>query len=151
MSEAPHPSARELPAVANVLLRVALSSAYLSAVADRFGLWGPPGSPNVAWGSFASFTEFTGLLLGFAPASLVPALAWAATVAEVIIALGLLSGLQLRRFAFASAGLLTSFALSMTISLGPESAFTYSVWTAAAASLVLASRPQALPNPAPRA
>ena len=29
-------------------LRIALSASYLSAVADRFGAWGGPGSPGVA-------------------------------------------------------------------------------------------------------
>ena len=31
-------------------LRVALAAGFLSAVADRFGLWGMPGTPGVAWG-----------------------------------------------------------------------------------------------------
>ena len=35
------------PAV-TVYLRIALGAAFLSAVADRVGLWGPFGTPNVA-------------------------------------------------------------------------------------------------------
>jgi hypothetical protein len=30
------------------------AAGFLSAVADRFGLWGPPGAPNVAWGGVAA-------------------------------------------------------------------------------------------------
>jgi hypothetical protein len=29
-------------------------------VADRFGLWGPYGAKNVAWGDFAHFVESRG-------------------------------------------------------------------------------------------
>ncbi len=31
-----------------VLLRVALGVTFLTAVTDRFGLWGPPGTNNVS-------------------------------------------------------------------------------------------------------
>ena len=124
--------------LAMILLRVSLGLAFLSAVADRFGMWGPPGTPNVAWGTFASFLEFTGLLLGFLPPALVKVCGWSATVLEVVLGLLLLVGWQLRWVALASAGLLFSFALFMTISLGLEPAFSYSVWTAAAAAFLLA-------------
>src|SRR5947209_12295890 len=35
----------------SVFLRLALGVTFLAAVSDRFGMWGPPGSPNVAWGN----------------------------------------------------------------------------------------------------
>lgn len=125
--------------VATVALRLALAGSFLSAVADRFGLWGPPGAPNVAWGTFEAFTAYTALLLPFLPAAIIPAVGWIATVAEVVLAIGLISGAALRWFAAASALLLLTFALAMTVSLGVEPAFSYSVWTAAAAALLLAS------------
>jgi hypothetical protein len=34
-----------------VLLRVALGATFLTAVTDRFGVWGAPGAPQVAWGA----------------------------------------------------------------------------------------------------
>ncbi len=37
-----------------VFLRVALGIIFLTAVTDRFGLWGPPGTNNVSWGNFES-------------------------------------------------------------------------------------------------
>src|SRR5689334_17930898 len=46
------------------LLRVALAFSFLSAVADRFGLWGQFGS-GVAWGDFERFTAYTAQLLWF--------------------------------------------------------------------------------------
>lgn len=125
--------------IAATTLRVALALSFLSAVADRFGLWGPPGSPNVAWGTFDSFVEYTGLLLPFLPAATIPFFGWVATISEVVLAIALLSGFYVRWFALASGLLLLSFALSMTFALGLEPAFSYSVWTASASAFLLAS------------
>jgi hypothetical protein len=58
------------------IVRIAVAAGFLSAVADRFGLWGPPGSPLAAWGDFAHFTSYTAKLLFFLPHSLVPLFAW---------------------------------------------------------------------------
>lgn len=126
-------------AVAAFALRIALAAAFLSAVADRFGLWGPAGTPGVAWGSFAPFLAYTGELLWYLPAELIPVAGWTATVLEVVLAVGLLVGVGLRRFAFASGILLAIFAIAMTIALGPEPPLSYSVWTAAAGAFLLAS------------
>lgn len=128
---------RFLP-IASMALRIALGLAFLSAVADRFGLWGAPGSPNVAWGDFNSFLEYTGRLLWFLRPTMVAASGWVATVLEIVFAIGLLSGYYVRWFALASSLLLLAFAISMTIALGPEPAFSYSVWTAAASAFLLA-------------
>ncbi len=125
--------------IAAFAVRVALASAFLSAVADRFGLWGPPGSPNVAWGTFAAFLEYTQLLDWFVPAPLVVVLGWLATLLEVVLAVGLLSGYRLRWFAMSSGLLLLAFAVSMTAALGGEPAFTYSVWTASSSAFLLAT------------
>ena len=43
----------------SVFLRCALGLGFLSAVADRFGLWGAFGQPNVEWGNFSRFLEYT--------------------------------------------------------------------------------------------
>ncbi|GEM33718.1 hypothetical protein NN3_47250 [Nocardia neocaledoniensis NBRC 108232] len=42
-------------AAATLFTRAALGAGFLSAVADRFGLWGDPGTSNVAWTGTASF------------------------------------------------------------------------------------------------
>ena len=124
---------------AALFLRLALAAGFLSAVADRFGLWGPPGAPGVAWGKFDPFLAYTGQLLWFLPASWVSAAGWAATVLEVVLAVGLLAGIRLREVALASGVLLLSFALTMTVALGAEPALSYSVWTAAGGAFLLAS------------
>jgi uncharacterized membrane protein YphA (DoxX/SURF4 family) len=151
----PAPTRSTAPAA--VFLRVALAAGFLSAVADRFGLWGPAGTPGVAWGSFDPFLAYTGRLLWYLPAGLVAVAGWAATVLEVVLAVGLLVGVRLRAVAFASGLLLATFAVAMTVALGPEPPLSYSVWAAAAGAFLLASiHPAAArvdavaPNPAPR-
>ena len=67
-------------------VRLALAAAFLSAVADRFGLWGKPGDEGVAWGSVEQYEAYVALLNWFVPKSLIPALGWLATAAEVVIA-----------------------------------------------------------------
>ena len=54
--------------VAQWFLRVALAAGFLSAVADRFGLWGSAGAPHVAWGSWQPFVEYVAQLNWFVPA-----------------------------------------------------------------------------------
>lgn len=118
-------------------VRLALAASFLSAVADRLGLWGPPGAAGVAWGNVAQYKAYVGTLLWFLPAALVPAFGWAATVAEILIALGLLLGWQLRWFALAAAMLLALFAIAMTSALGVKPPLDYSVFTAAGTAFLL--------------
>jgi uncharacterized membrane protein YphA (DoxX/SURF4 family) len=121
------------------LLRLALAAGFLSAVADRFGLWGPAGAPNVAWGAWQPFVDYVAKLNWFAPASVIPALAWASTLAEVVLAIGLLIGWQLRWFALAAGLLLLSFAITMTLALGVKAPLDYSVFAAAGGAFLLAA------------
>src|SRR4030095_10608347 len=109
-----------LIAAAQWFLRLALAAGFLSAVADRFGLWGPAGAPNGAWGAWHPFVDYVATLNGVAPAASVPILAWISTVAEVVLAIGLLIGWQLRWFALAAGLLLLSFSLIITFALGVE-------------------------------
>lgn len=128
--------------LASLFLRWALAVTFLSACADRFGIWGPPGASRVAWGDWQNFVNYVAVLNWFVPAALHAALAWTATVAEIVIALGLMSGWQLRKFGFASGVLLLLFALTMTFSVGIKPPLDFSVWTAAAASFLLAAGPE---------
>lgn len=132
-------------APATLFGRWALALGYLSAVADRFGLWGEPGAPRVAWGAWEPFVAYTGKLNAYAPAILVPTLASAATFAEIVIALGLLVGWRVRIVALASAALAATFAIAMTLSFGAKAPLDYSVFTMAAASLLLAAHADIAP------
>ena len=60
-----------LVTVSSVFLRLALGISFLSAVADRFGLWGVYGQPNVAWGNYARFVAYTAKLNWFLPATII--------------------------------------------------------------------------------
>lgn len=120
-------------------LRLALAGAFLSAAADRFGWWGAPGAPDVAWGDWDSFVAYTGTLLWFLPPSWAGFFGMSATVAEIVLGIWLVVGWRLQAAALASATLLFSFGLTMTIALGVKAPLNYSVFTAIAAALALAS------------
>ncbi|GGG95700.1 hypothetical protein GCM10007415_33650 [Parapedobacter pyrenivorans] len=125
--------------IGQLWLRLAVSSAFLSAVADRLGLWGKPGSPHATWGNWEQFLTYSNMVNSFAPAFLLEFLAVTATVLEVMLALLLLIGYKTKWSAYMSAILLTLFAVAMTISFGIKSTFTYSVWIGAASCLLLGS------------
>jgi len=114
--------------------RVALGTAFLSAVASRFGLW----QGRIDWSRFDGFITYTSEVNAFLPASTAPALAWAATVAETILGIALIAGIRLRETALVSAVLLAVFATAMAISFGPKSPLDYSVFSASAAAWLLA-------------
>ena len=84
-----------LERAAMLYARFALGAAFLSAVADRFGLWGKYGG----WGNFANFTQYTGQVNSFMPAFIIPFLAWAATAAELSLGIALIIGFRLRSVA----------------------------------------------------
>jgi hypothetical protein len=65
--------------IVRLFARFTLGASFLSAVADRFGLWGPYGAKNVSWGNFAHFVEYTGAVTSLFPSSLTVSFAWAAT------------------------------------------------------------------------
>ena len=121
----------------SVFLRVALGISFLSAVADRFGLWGVYGQPNVSWGNYARFVDYTAKLNWFLPASIIPALAIIATAAETLFGILLVVGWQTRTTALLSGVLLTIFALAMTTALGVKAPLNLSVFSAAGGALLL--------------
>jgi uncharacterized membrane protein YphA (DoxX/SURF4 family) len=124
----------------SVFLRLALGIAFLSAVADRFGLWGVYGHPNVAWGNYARYVDYTARLNWFLPAAMIPALAIVATAAEILLGLLLVLGWKIRIAALLSGVLLIIFALTMTVAMGVKAPLDASVFSAAAGALLLATR-----------
>ncbi len=123
--------------LSSVYLRLALGISFLSAVADRFGLWGAYGQPNVAWGNFARFVDYTAKLNWFLPAAMIPALAMISTAAETLFGLLLVLGWKTRITALLSGVLLTAFALTMTMALGVKAPLDSSVFSAAGGALLL--------------
>ena len=131
-----------LATVSSVFLRLALGISFLSAVVDRFGLWGVYGQPNVAWGNYARFVAYTAKLNWFLPAATIPVLAIIATTAETLFGLLLVLGWKTRTTALSCGVLLTTFALTMTMALGVKALkapLDLSVFSAAGGALLLAT------------
>ena len=99
----------------SVYLRVAIGSAYLFEVADRFGVWGHYGQPHVSWGDWQHFLASTHQVLNFLPERVAPTFAVLATLGEGIFGLLIFIGLFTRWAAIGSCLLSFCFALSMGI------------------------------------
>ena len=121
------------------VVRLTLAASFLSAVADRFGVWGLPGGAGVAWGSVEKYEEYVATLNWFLPHSLVSPVGWTATAVETLVAVGLVVGWRLRWVALVAGLLLTTFAVAMIVSLGPKPPLDYSVPSAAGAAWLLAA------------
>jgi thiosulfate dehydrogenase [quinone] large subunit len=120
--------------------RLALAASFLTAVADRLGQYGPPGTPTVAWGDMQHFQAYAAQLNPWFPAGVIPLLSWVVTVAETVLGLSLIAGFQVRRVAVASGALLLAFAIGMTAGTGIRSALYASVFSASACAFVLSQR-----------
>jgi uncharacterized membrane protein YphA (DoxX/SURF4 family) len=125
--------------ISTVFLRVALAVSFLSAVADRFGLWGAYGEAHVAWGTFAKFVAYTATLNWFLPGPVMTPLAIVSTCGETILGILLLLGWQTKAAALLSGGLLLLFAITMTGALGIKAPLDASVFSAAGGAFLLAS------------
>jgi putative oxidoreductase len=115
--------------------RAALGAAFLSGIADRFGLYT---GRNVGYGDFAGFVSYTAKVNSFMPAFAIPFLAWAATAGELFLGIGLILGIWPRWAALGSAVLLALFGIAMAISFGIKSPMDYSVFSASACAILLA-------------
>ena len=114
--------------------RIALGTAFLSAVASRFGLW----NGTIDLKHFSGFLQYAGEVLAFMPKRSVPTLAWTATLCETSFGVLLILGVGLRWVSLASAVLLAMFGTAMAISLGLQAPMDYSVFSASSAALLLA-------------
>jgi putative oxidoreductase len=135
------PANHKLPAIGwerlgVVYARIALGSAFLSAVASRFGLW--DGTFDLK--HFAKFIQYAAEVNSFMPAATIPFIAWSATVAETSLGILLILGLWPRWVSLAAAILLAMFGIAMAISFGLQSPMDYSVFSASGAALLLALR-----------
>ncbi len=121
----------------SLFLRAALGAGFLSAVADRLGLWGPPGSSNVAWGRFDEFLAYTSVLLPNLPRGLILVVGWGVTFLEALLGVALIIGFHTRRAAYLTGSLLLLFALAMSTATGIKTALDASVFAASAGAFLL--------------
>ena len=130
----------KIASYATLLLRVGLGVGFLSAVADRLGLWGAFGQPNVEWGNFSRFLEYTHTLNWYLPAGMILPLGIIATGAEILFGFLLVVGWRTRVAALLSGLLLLTFGVSMTLALGIKAPLNFAVLTGIGGALLLASR-----------
>jgi thiosulfate dehydrogenase (quinone) large subunit len=120
-------------------LRAGLAAGFLSAVADRLGIWGPYGKPTVAWGDMEHFLLYVAKLNPWFPTAVIPAVGWLVTLAEFALGILLLTGFQTRWAARLSGWLLLAFGLGMTAGTGVKTAFDASVFAASGGAFMLAT------------
>jgi uncharacterized membrane protein YphA (DoxX/SURF4 family) len=124
---------------ASLLLRIGLGVGFLSAVADRLGLWGAFGQPNVEWGNFSRFLEYTHTLNWYLPDAMTLPLGLIATGAEIVLGFLLLFGWRTRAAALFSALLMLAFAVAMTLALGIKAPLNFALLTGIGGSLLLST------------
>jgi uncharacterized membrane protein YphA (DoxX/SURF4 family) len=130
---------QKLGSLSSVVLRCGLGLGFLSAVADRLGLWGAFGQPNVDWGDFPRFLEYTHKLNWYLPARMIPAVGVIATAAEILFGVLLLVGWYTRAIALLSGLLLLVFGVSMALGLGIKAPLNYAVFTGVGGAFLLAT------------
>jgi len=120
--------------IIKLFLRFGIGIGFLSAVADRFGLWSKDVS---AWGNWESFLEYTKVINPVIPEMLIPTIGALATGFEVLFGVCLIIGFKTEFVAKLSGYLMLIFALAITFSTGIKGAFDYSVFAASAAAFAL--------------
>ncbi|HEY9363902.1 MAG TPA: DoxX family protein [Chitinophagaceae bacterium] len=119
--------------IATLILRLALASGFLSAVASRLNWWGKQSS---GWNHFLTYTAQVN---SFAPQELIAPLAVTSTILETALGILLLAGFKTSYAAFGASALSFLFALAMSYSYGIKEPLDYSVFAFSAAALLLAS------------
>ncbi|OXB01913.1 DoxX family membrane protein [Flavobacterium pectinovorum] len=119
-----------------LLLRLALSVGFISAVSSRLGLWGNYSS---GWENFLAYAEKVN---SFAPKSCIPSVAITVTIAETLLGILLLIGFKTRLSAIATSLLILLFAFAMTYSFGIKDPLDYSVFVFSMAAFLLSTAEQ---------
>jgi len=119
--------------IASLLLRLALASGFLSAVASRLSLWG---SHSSGWKSFLSYT---GQVNSFLPQTMIPVVAVTSTILETTLGIMLLTGYKTSNAAIATALLTLLFSAAMAYSSGIKEPLDYSVFAFSAGAFLLST------------
>ena len=122
-----------------VYVRLGLAAGFLSAVTDRLGLWGPYGTPNVAWGDMPHFLMYAAKLNPWFPERVIPFVGAIVTVIESALGISLLLGFYARQAARLSAWLVLAFGVGMTVGTGLKSALNASVFAFSGGAWLLAT------------
>ncbi|MDN3691790.1 DoxX protein [Chryseobacterium tructae] len=122
--------------IAIFLLRIALATGFLSAVASRLNLWGNSSS------GWKNFVHYTAEVNSFLPLSWVPSIAVLSTIAEFTLGFLLLTGYKIRNAALFGSALTFVFAVAMSISFGCKEPLDYSVFVFSAGAFLLSTFPR---------
>lgn len=133
------PFVRFILRYSTVFARLAVAAVFLSNVADRLGLWGPPGTGSVAWGNLENFYESVRVLNPYLPEVLVPVVGWIVNAAEVVLAVLLIAGFKTRWAGLLSGLLMLTFAVANAMAFNIKVPLNYSIFSAAAAALLIAA------------
>ncbi|MFD2603553.1 DoxX family membrane protein [Flavobacterium suzhouense] len=120
-------------------LRLALGIGFILPVMDRLGMLGLPGEPNVGWGNWSNFVDYTNSLMPYLSRTVANVLGGIASVAEVVFGIQLIIGYKTKYAAIGSGFLTLTFALSMLFFAGYRSPFNYSVFVCSAAAFLLSA------------
>lgn len=121
--------------ISTLLLRFALASGFLSAVASRLNLWGAKSS------GWSNFLDYTAQVNSFLPKLFIPTVAVVATVLESALGVLLLIGFKTNYAALGAAILTLLFALAMAYSFGIKEPLDYSVFAVSAGAFLLSTIP----------
>lgn len=124
-----------------LLLRIALGVAFISAVADRLGYWGLPGSELVAWGDMDHFFQYTSTLTFGTSGIFLKILGWVATILEGLLGVFLIIGFKVKDSAIVSGILLLLFGIGMACNTHFKYVLDYSVFSACFGAFLLAYQP----------
>ena len=118
---------------------ILLAADFAGAVADRFGLFGGPGSPGVSWGTWPEFVAYTGSLLPGSTGRLVTPAAICATAVEILLAALLVSGWQRRWVGKLTAGLFVVYLVSMAFSPARDDVLRFAMPVLVGGALLLSA------------
>lgn len=121
--------------ISTLLLRLALATGFLSAVASRLNLWGKKSS------GWSNFLDYTAQVNSFLPKSFIPTIAVISTLLEAGLGILLLIGFKTNYAAFGAALLTMLFAFAMIYSFGIKEPLDYSVFAFSAGAFLLATIP----------
>ncbi|OOQ57822.1 FAD-dependent oxidoreductase [Mucilaginibacter pedocola] len=124
---------------AQLFLRLSLGLGFLSAVLDRLGWLGQPGTHNINWGNWQNFIAYTQMLVPWSPAGLTRVLGLLATVGEAVFGLLLIVGYKTKWNAMAACLLTLTFIICMVFTAGTKAVFNYSVPAVCAGAFLLSA------------
>jgi putative oxidoreductase len=121
--------------ISTFLLRIALATGFLSAVASRLSLWG---KKSAGW---SGFLDYTAQVNSFLPKRFMPIIAVVGTALELVFGILLLVGFKTHYAAFGAALLTMLFAFAMAYSFGIKEPLDYSVFSFSAGAFLLGTMP----------